>query len=211
MRAQRARNPLVPPVLRADSHHCIAAYGGTVQLAQNMMPPLVLIQHFIGSFVCSMSTYRGPTHMFPAHQRPCSLVESLLSCAMWRMSREYCSCCLAFTATEQVFVTGHLSRLLLDPGQQVAFVSGPTASRASGGTGSNRDKRVAFYPGWWLQPGQKALILFRLVSPTGTKLLGPLIPFPLPPPEPFSSLVLAVLGSEERSSCSFLHHICEDL
>ena len=23
--------------------------------------------------------------------------------------------------------------------------------------GTNQDKRVAFYPGWWLQPGQKAL------------------------------------------------------
>ena len=30
-------------------------------------------------------------------------------------------------------------------------------------------------------------------------------------PEPFSSLVLTVLGSGERSSYSFLHHICEDL
>ena len=58
--------------------------------------------------------------------------------------------------------------------------------------------------------GIKCPLLSRLVSPTGTKLLGPLIPFPLPPPEPFSSLVLAVLGSEEGSSCSFLHHICED-
>ena len=56
-------------------------------------------------------------------------------------------------------------------------------------------------------------------SPTGIKgppfvpvgAIGPLIPFPLPPPEPFSSLVLAVLGSGEGSSCSFLHHICEDL
>ena len=38
------------------------------------------------------------------------------------------------------------------------------------------------------------------MAPIGTKLLGPLIPFPLPPPEPFSSLVLAVLGSGEGSS-----------
>ena len=93
--------------------------------------------------------------------------------------------------------------------------------------GTNRDKRGDFCPGWWFQPGQKATrafcpgwnhqpgqkapILSRLVSPTGTKLLGPLIPFPLPTPEPFSSLVLAVLGSGEGNSCSFLHHICEDL
>ena len=34
---------------------------------------------------------------------------------------------------------------------------------------TNRDKRGAFYPGWWLQPGQKAPFLSRLVSPTGTK------------------------------------------
>ena len=46
----------------------------------------------------------------------------------------------------------------------------------------------AFCPGWRHQPGQKGGLLFRL-APTGTKLLGPLIPFPLPPPEPFSSLV----------------------
>ena len=93
---------------------------------------------------------------------------------------------------------------------------------------TNRDKRGAFCPGWWFQPGQKgtrafcpgwihqpgqnAPILSRLVSPTGTKGLGPLIPFPLPPPEPFSSLVSCCcrLG-RGRSSCSFLHHICEDL
>jgi len=68
---------------------------------------------------------------------------------------------------------------------------------------TNRDKRGAFCPGWCL--------LSRLEPPTGTKGLGPLIPFPLPPPEPFSSLVLAVFGSGEGSSCSFLHHICEDL
>ena len=96
---------------------------------------------------------------------------------------------------------------------RVQRLAGPT-----GGTG-------AFCPGWRYQPeqkggllsrlvaptGKKAPLLSRLVSPTGTKLLGPLIPFPLPPPEPFSSLVLAVLGSGERSSYSFLHHICEDL
>ena len=104
----------------------------------------------------------------------------------------------------------------------------------AGGTG-------AFCPGWRHQPGQKGGLLsrlvaptgtkgprsllsrlepptgikdphfVRLVSPTGTKLLGPLISFPLPPPEPFSSLVFAVLGSGERSSYSFLHHICEDI
>ena len=48
----------------------------------------------------------------------------------------------------------------------------------AGGTG-------AFCPGWRHQPGQKAL--------------APLIPFPLPPPEPFSSLVSCCsrLGREE--------------
>ena len=74
----------------------------------------------------------------------------------------------------------------------------------AGGTG-------AFCPGWRHQPGQKRDLLSRLVSPTWTKLLGPLIPFPLPPPEPFRSLVPAVLGSRDGSSCLFLHHICEDL
>ena len=68
----------------------------------------------------------------------------------------------------------------------MAFVPGPTASQDRG-------------------------LLSRLETPTGTKLLAPLIPFPLLPPEPFRSLVLAVLGSGERGSCSFLHHISEDL
>ena len=99
---------------------------------------------------------------------------------------------------------------------RVQWLAGPEGE----GTG-------AFCSGWRHQTGQKCgllsrlvaptgtkgprSLLSRLVSPTGTKLLGPLIPFPLPPPEPFSSLVLAVLGSGERSFCSFLHHICEDL
>jgi len=38
------------------------------------------------------------------------------------------------TTTEQAFVPSHLSRLSLGPGQKVAFVPGPTASRASRGT-----------------------------------------------------------------------------
>ena len=67
-----------------------------------------------------------------------------------------------FTTTEQVFLPGHLSRLALGPGQNVPFVPGPTASRASGGTG-------AFCPGWRHQPRQKRGILSRLVAPTGTK------------------------------------------
>ena len=50
---------------------------------------------------------------------------------------------------------------------------------------TNRGKMQPFCPGWCLQPGQKAL--------------APLIPFPLPPPEPFSSLVsyCSRLGREE--------------
>src|SRR6185437_1312951 len=78
----------------------------------------------------------------------------------------------------------------------------------------NRDKRGAFCPGWWIQPGQKARVPFcpgwnhqpgqkapilsRLVSPTGTKDLGPLIPFPLPTPEPFSSLVFSLFLARDR-------------
>ena len=68
------------------------------------------------------------------------------------------------TTTKQAFVPGHLSWQPLGPGQLVAFVPGPTASRASGGDrgllsrleaptgakggtfvpvgGSNRDKRL---------------------------------------------------------------------
>ena len=44
----------------------------------------------------------------------------------------------------------------------MAFVPGPTASRASGGTG-------AFCPGWRYQPGQKVPLLSRLVASPGTK------------------------------------------
>ena len=86
----------------------------------------------------------------------------------------------------------------------MAFVPGPMASRASGG-------------------GDRGL-LSRLEPPTGIKgppfvpvgvsnrdkTPWPLIPFLLPPPEPFSSLALAVLGSGEGSSCSFSHLICVD-
>ena len=54
-----------------------------------------------------------------------------------------------------------------------------------------------FCPGWCLQPGQKAL--------------GPLSPSLSPRPSHSAHLFLAVLGSGGRSSCSFLHHICEDL
>ena len=42
---------------------------------------------------------------------------------------------IILTTTEHAFVPGHLSRLTLGPGQKVAFVPGPTASRASGGGG----------------------------------------------------------------------------
>ena len=102
----------------------------------------------------------------------------------------------------------------------MAFVPGPTASRASGGQGpfvpvgdTNRDKRPAypfvpvvstnrdkmppFCPGWCLQPGQKAL--------------ASLSPSLSPCPSHLAHLFLAVHGSGDRSSCSFLHHICEDL
>ena len=98
-----------------------------------------------------------------------------------------------------------------------------------------------FCPSWRHQPGQKRGLLSWLVAPTVTKgcaaLLSQLEPptgikgppfvpvgvsnrdktpwppyqLPSPPSEPFNSLVLAILGSGERSSCSFLHHICEDL
>ena len=67
-----------------------------------------------------------------------------------------------YTTTEQPFVPGHLSWLPLGPGQKVAFVPGPTASRASGGTD-------AFCPGWRHQPGTKAPLLSRMVAPTGKK------------------------------------------
>ena len=72
----------------------------------------------------------------------------------------------------------------------------------------------AFCPGWRHQPGQKGGLLSPLVAPTGTKGprsllswlvsptrtkgLGPLIPFPLPPPESFSSLVFLLFLARDR-------------
>ena len=44
-------------------------------------------------------------------------------------------------------------------------------------------------------PGGRGL-LYRLVSPTGTKLLGPLIPFPLPRPSHSAQLFLLFLARE---------------
>src|SRR6185312_9998145 len=72
-----------------------------------------------------------------------------------------------------------------EPGQK-ARVAGP-----AGGTG-------AFCPGWRHQPGQNGSLLSRFVPPTGTKGLAPLIPFPLPPPEPFSSLVFLLFLARDR-------------
>ena len=69
-------------------------------------------------------------------------------------------------------------------------------------------------------------LLSRLEPPTGTKVppfvpvrasnrdKRPCAPYPLPSPPARAiqlTCFLAVLGSGQRSSCSFLHHICEDL
>ena len=119
------------------------------------------------------------------------------------------------------------------PGTAHAYMDTPTLLQ-------NRPLFQAIYPGclWardnrWLlsrvqrltEPAGDRGLLSRLEKPTRTKggsfiLVGafnqdktPWPPYPLPslPPEPFSSLVLAVLGSGEGSSCSFLHHICDFL
>ena len=96
------------------------------------------------------------------------------------------------TTTEQAFVPGHLSLLPLGPGQLVAFVPGPKASRASGGDrgllsrleiptwtkgrpfvpvgGSTRDKRPnPFIPVGNTNPDKRVTLLSRLVTPTRTK------------------------------------------
>ena len=95
----------------------------------------------------------------------------------------------------------------------------------------------AFCPGWRYQPGQNGGLLSRLVAPTGTTLLSrleppteikgpPFLPVgvsnrdktPWPPdplPSPPSRAIQVTcsccswLGRGE--SCSFLHHICENL
>ena len=89
-------------------------------------------------------------------------------------------------------------------------IRGPRSFVPVGDT--NWDKRGPFIPvGGSNRDKRPATLLSRLVAPTRTKGIVPLIPFPLPPPESFSSLVLVVLGSGEMSSYSFLHPICEDL
>ena len=83
------------------------------------------------------------------------------------------------TTTEQAFVPDHLSRQPLGPGQYVAFVPGPTVSRASGGGGqgpfvpiggSTRDKRPnPFIPVGNTNPHKRVTLLSRLVVPTRRK------------------------------------------
>ena len=79
-------------------------------------------------------------------------------------------------ARDKMWLLSRVQRLAGPAGGQGPFV--PVGS-------TNRDKRWAFCPGWWIkpgqkarvafcpgwnhQPGQKAPILSRLVSPTGTK------------------------------------------
>ena len=79
------------------------------------------------------------------------------------------------TTTEQAIVPGHLSRLPLGPGQNMAFIPGPMASWASGGQGpfipvgaTNRDQKWCFYPGCSLAPGPKPFTSFFLSSACGS-------------------------------------------
>ena len=91
---------------------------------------------------------------------------------------------LVDTTTEYDFVPGHFSRQFLGPGQYVAFVPGPTASRASGG-------------------GEDRGLLSRLVPPTGTKGIGPLIPFPLPRPSHSAHLFSLFLARDRGVLANF--------
>ena len=80
-----------------------------------------------------------------------------------------------------------------------------------------------FCPGWRHQSGQNGgprSLLSRLEPPTGIKgpshqpgqnSLAPLSPSLSPRSSHSAHLFLVVLGSGERSSYSFLHHICEDI
>ena len=68
------------------------------------------------------------------------------------------------------------------------FVPGPTASRASGGTG-------AFCPGWRHQPGQKALCPGWCLQP-GQNSLAPLSPSLSPRPSHSAHLFLMFLARE---------------
>ena len=99
---------------------------------------------------------------------------------------------LLATTREYVFVPNHLSRLPLGLGQNMAFVPGPTASRANVGDrgflsrvepptrtkgppfvpvgGSTRDKRSnPFIPGGNTNRDKRVTLLSRLVLPPGTK------------------------------------------
>ena len=64
--------------------------------------------------------------------------------------------------------------------------------------GTNRDKRVAFYPGWWLEPGQKARAAFCpgwCLQP-GQNSLAPLSPSLSPRPSHSAHLFLLFLARE---------------
>ena len=63
---------------------------------------------------------------------------------------------------------------------------------------TNRDKRVAFYPGWWLQPGQKARAIFCpgwCLQP-GQNSLAPLSPSLSPRPSHWAHLFLLFLARD---------------
>ena len=87
---------------------------------------------------------------------------SLLRPLLQNMSLFQIICPGSLWAQDNRWLLSRVQRLAGPAGGQGPFVS-------VGGT--NRDKRVAFYPGWWLQPGQKApvLPLARLAVGPGTK------------------------------------------
>ena len=89
--------------------------------------------------------YILPLFLFACHHiRVCSKSKlPTLAKPIEKYSNNY-----TFTTTEYAFVPGHLSRLPLGPGQKVAFIPGPKASRASEG-------QWTFCPDWRYQPGQK--------------------------------------------------------
>ena len=76
-------------------------------------------------------------------------------------------------ARDNRWLLSRVQRLAGPAGGQGPFVPVGSTNRDKRGIKPGQKVRVAFCPGWNHQPGQKDPLLSRLVSPTGTKGLGP--------------------------------------
>ena len=119
----------------------------------------------------------------------------ILQSLLQNMSLFQAICPGNFWARDNSWLLSRVQRLAGPGGRQGPFV--PVGD-------TNRDKRVAFYPGWWLQPGQKARAAFCLgwCLQLGQNSLAPLSPSLSPRPSHSAHLFLLFLARER----GFLAH-----